>query len=214
MKKITNWMEIEEGLKQGYYGSVTLHETVGLAGLRLYETNIADPDADDCGWECAEWYLVNDDGDETIIARCDGYTGIEKLIRDDTLRDILGRTEEQWEDDFEETSRVAFWGKIHPYEITGELIAAAKYATLEEAADDYAGEVAIWTTPQYYEGTCNAPTADYVREGDGCAYNDIMTFACAADAQEYIDDTLIGDEPYCLAHGEAARPDYKIVKHA
>jgi len=204
-----NWGKIEEGLKQGFFGTVELKQIVGKTQIRLYETNIADPDDNECGWECAEWYLVDDDGAETLVARCDGYTGVEKEIDDDDLRELLGHTVEQWEDELEETSRECFWEKVTSYNITGELIAAAKAAALEEAAENYKGEVAIWVTPNYYAGTLNAPTADYLREGDGYAYNDIKTFDSYADAQKHLNND---DGPYVCAHGEAGRPNYRIVK--
>ena len=205
-----NWDEIEEGLKQGFYGNVELHGLVGETQLRLYETNIADPDDNECGWECAEWYLVDDLGAATLVARCDGYNGVAKEIDDDDLRELLGSTDDQWGDDYEAGSRESFWEEIRSYDITGDLIAGAKAAQLDDAEEDDDGEVAIWITPNYYEGTCNAPTADYLRQGDGYAYNDIKIFNSPAEAQEWLDAD--GGEPYMLSHGEAGQPNYRIVK--
>jgi len=205
MKIEINWDEIEAGLKQGFYGNVEFHELVGENQLRLYETNIADPDDNECGWECAEWYIVDDDGAETLVARCDGYQGVEKIISDEELRELLGYTEAQWADDWAETGRDCFWEKVSSYTITGDLIAAAKSETLKDADEDYDGEVAVWSTPNYYGGTINAPTADYERDGD----NDIRIWDNYQAAQDWLDED---DGPYMCAHGEAGRPSYRIVE--
>lgn len=201
---ITTITSIDD-IKGGYYGTVTYETTIG--DYDLYVAEIADPyDNDDAGWECGDWWLVNGEITQAMhIAHCDGYNGVEWQADDAALLAIMDGDADLLEELQE---------AVTPYEITGELIAAAQAATLEEVAEDYVGEVAIWSTPEYYAGTCNAPTADYVRDGDGYPHNDIMTFASAAEAQAYIDDTLIGDEPYCLSHGEAARPGYQIVKHS
>jgi hypothetical protein len=198
----TKWNEIEESLKQGYYGNVTFHCLVGATQLRLYETNIADPDENECGWECAEWYLVSDDGQDTIVARCDGYTGVKKQIKSDELCELLGYSQEEWADEQEE----CFWEKINPYQITGELISDAKSEQLDDAEEGYVGECAIWETPNYYIGHINAPTADFIADDNG----ERLIFSSHAEAQAYLDED---DGPYYCSHGEAGRPSYRIVKY-
>lgn len=77
----------------------------------------------------------------------------------------------------------------------------------EAVADDYAGVVSIWYAPNYYAGTCNAPKANYVMDGD----ETVLAWSNAAAAQRWLDEQ-IGDGPYCCAHGEAGRPEYRIVE--
>lgn len=225
LKKELNWDKIEEELKGGYYGTVECHGRVGESDLLLYEINIADPDEDETGWECAEWYLVDDDGKNTLIARCDGYTGVGWEINDEELQSLLGYNDEDWEDEEE----AQFRALVTSYQITGELIAAAKEATLEDA-EEGDEEVSIWREVNYYAGTCAAPTDGFINYCDlePCEsqeqdlydlckdlYDDrdysaaVMTYAQAAAIVNSLDSVT-----YTLSHGEAGRPNYRIVTAA
>ena len=81
--------------------------------------------------------------------------------------------------------------------------------------------VSIIITPNYYDGTRNAPRQALVTYGDvRDATGDDMSRWAAGDnepaiwpthaaAQAWIDERQSGD--YCTAHGEAGRPGYEIV---
>ncbi len=73
----------------------------------------------------------------------------------------------------------------------------------------------IKITPNYYQGTINAPQEGLLTENDinpdARVYdNTILDFETEAEAQKIIDD-LTSDETYYLSHGEAARPTYQII---
>lgn len=78
-------------------------------------------------------------------------------------------------------------------------------ATPDEAADD-ATDVCIWVAYDYYSGTCNAPTDEYLRDDRG----EIMVFATVVEAQAHIDELESG--VYYTSHGEAGRPTYTICE--
>jgi len=182
-----------DDLKFGYYGNVT-HQT-DFGDYELYCAEIADPDPNEC-WECAEWYLVKSNN-AIYIAHCDGYNGIDWQITDDEIKTLLGDDEDLL-DDFKES--------VTSFEITGDLIAAAKAEYLEDANDDYDGECLIWVEQHYYDSTINAPSDNYLLDDD---YSPVV-FACYADAQTKVDE--LSDEVYVLDNNEASRPSYRIVK--
>lgn len=193
------WAALEESLRHGYYGITISHGTVGMTQVCLYETNIADPCEE---WECAEWYLVDDQCKYTLVANCDGYSGVGEEIDDDVLRELLGYSEEEWEDEEHDQ----FWQRIESYTITGKLLAEAKAATLEDAHVSDECECVIWRDPNYYEGTLGAKFADFLRDDD----NEVIVFGSYSEAKAFLDD--IASNLYVLDHGEYARPDYRIVK--
>ena len=194
MSKVNKISNLED-LKGGYYGII---ECKGTFGPReLYCTEIADPN-DSEPWECAEWSLVDENhGEAVLIARCDGYNGIEWLVDDEKLLSFFNGDEEALE---------AVKEAVTPFDITGELIAAAKESTFEEVESDYEGECNIWVNRYYLAGTCNAPVDGMLGEDNGGA----ETFDGADEAQSRID--MMNGETYYLSHGEYARPNYKIVK--
>ena len=63
----------------------------------------------------------------------------------------------------------------------------------------------IIITPNYFQGTINAPQEGFLTDDD----NDIIEFDTKEDAQKWIND--VEEDVYCLDHGEASRPDYEIV---
>jgi len=193
--------EMEESLKGGYYGNVTFVDC--YAGLSLYCAEIADPDDNECGWECAEWSLVDDDLNVTLIARCDGYSGVEWETDEEELLELLGDQE----------IVDAVLDAVTPYDITGELIAEAKAATLDDVDDDESEPCNIWIEYCYYQGTCNAPNADFLRDDtnvSGDVGHSVTEFDNSEAAQAWIDERE--DGTYCLSHGEAGVPSYRIVK--
>lgn len=183
-----------EDLKGGYFGNVYHKGTFG--GHDLYVAEIADPYDNETGWECSEWHLVKDN-QAVSIANCDGYNGIDWRVDDDDLLDLLG------DDDIIDAAKEA----VVPYSLTGALIAAAREAELEDAPDDYDGDVAIWVTRCYSASTLGAPTDGFLTDED----NDAMIFSNASEAQVHIDEMESG--AYVLSHGEMCRPSYRIVKH-
>ena len=192
---------MEESLKGGYYGNVTLQNH--YAGIALYCAEIADPDDNECGWEWAEWSLV-DDLEVTLIARCNGCEGIEWETDEAELLELLGD-----QDVVEEVVEA-----VIPYTITGELIAEAKAATLEDAEEDSDAPCNIWIEYCYYQGTCNAPNDDFLREDtheSGNVGHSMTEFDSSEAAQAWIDEKE-SDYPYFLSHGEAGAPSYRIVK--
>jgi len=185
---------MEESLKGGYYGNVTLQNRYG--DYLLYCAEIADPDDNECGWEGAEWSLVSDDLEVTLIARCNGYDGVEWEEDEEELLERLG--------DQETVDRVM--EAVIPYTITGELIAEAKVATLEDADEDADEPCNIWIEYCYYQGTCNAPTADFLRDDthdSGNVGHSMIEFDSTEAAQKWIDEN---------ESGEAGAPSYRIVK--
>lgn len=183
-----------DDLKAGFFGNVYHKGT--FSGYDLYVTEIADPYDNETGWECGAWHLVKDN-QSVYIASCDGYNGIDWQVNDDDLLELLGN------DDIVDEVKDA----VKPYTITGHLIAAAREAILEDAADDYDGGVAVWVTRCYSAGTLGAPSDGFLTD-DG---NDIITFSSAAEAQAYIDE--LESDPYVLSHGEMDHPSYRIVKY-
>ena len=183
-----------EDIKGGYYG--TIEGKGKFAAYDLYVAEIADPSEDE-PWECAEWCLVNSAKTEVItIARCDGYNGIDWVI-DDELLALLDGDEEALE---------TLQDTVTPFDITGELIAAAREAQTEDADEDYEGECKIWATKYYLDGTCNAPVDGFMSDDDG----DAIVYDTYSEAQDAIDELDAGT--YILSHGEYERPSYKIVK--
>jgi len=78
----------------------------------------------------------------------------------------------------------------------------------------------IKVTPNYYQGTCNAPQEAYLtyrdlsddpNHVDNPYPDDIAEFDSEEEAQDVIDD-IQGDGLYHLAHGEAGSPSYEIVE--
>jgi len=193
--KTVNSEKVLEALKNGYFGTAAYDDEIG--DYSLCHTEIADPYDNECGWECAEWYLVDDDDDETLIARCNGYEGIEWMQNDDQLLELL--KDEDTVDELKD--------KVQPYTITGDLIAGARAAMFEDAEDGYEGECKIWVMYNYYQSTLGAPV-NAVMAADN---NDELLFGSQAEAAAYLepDDD---DDTYYLSHGEAVRPSYRIVK--
>jgi len=72
---------------------------------------------------------------------------------------------------------------------------------------------AIKVTPNYYEGTINAPSDDYLREDNtGITFSRmgwVATYPTEEAAQAVVDNLNSG--VYRLDHGEAGRPGYEIV---
>ena len=70
----------------------------------------------------------------------------------------------------------------------------------------------IIITPNYYSGTYNAPQESYLtwRDLEDNATDDIAQWDTEVEAQAIIDD--LQNVTYYLWHGEAGRPDYKIVE--
>jgi len=66
----------------------------------------------------------------------------------------------------------------------------------------------------YYAGTLGAPDNHYLTEGDldeqSLYYDDIVEYETRDEAQAVIDG--LSESIYYLAHGEADRPTYQIVK--
>jgi len=77
---------------------------------------------------------------------------------------------------------------------------------IDEADDDYDGKVNVAVEYCYYAGTYNAPHDGLVKDDNG----EIITFDSYAAAKEWINQAE--DGAYYLSHGEADRPNYKIVK--
>jgi len=194
MKKAETTMD----LTAEYYGSTTYQKDIGK--YELYCSEIADPYDNETGWECAEWHLVAQGGtadDAILIARCNGYEGVEWQLDDEQLLAMLGG-----DDDLLDELR----DSVTPYNITGDLIAAARAATKEDADEHYDGECQVWIEYNYYAGTINGPN-----DGIACDDDDTeLTFGSYAEAQAWIDQHEAGT--YYLAHGEAGRPSYRIVK--
>jgi len=74
---------------------------------------------------------------------------------------------------------------------------------------------AIKVTPNYYQGTCNAPQESFLsyrdlEENPNHGSDDIAEFDSPEEAEAMIDD-IQGDGPYYLSHGEAVRPSYGVV---
>lgn len=74
---------------------------------------------------------------------------------------------------------------------------------------------AIKVTPNFYQGTCNAPQESYLTYRDlednpNNGTDDIAEFESIAEAEATI-DKLRGDGPYYLSHGEAGAPSYEVV---
>ena len=211
--EIDRYQDLEEELTGEYYGSAELKDSFG--NYLLYCAEIADPDEGECGWECAEWSLVSNDDYQTVtlIARCDGYSGIEWILDDDGLLALLG--------DNELVEQVN--NAVRPYTITGELIAAAKEATLDDV-DNCDDDVSIWCDVCYYGGTCNAPVSHLLNNADAREATDSKTARNHLNDND-ADDVWVGaqDEAqlilneldsgtYTLSNGEAGRPSYRIVK--
>lgn len=194
MSKVNKISNLED-LKGGYYGII---ECKGTFGPReLYCTEIADPNDSD-PWECAEWSLVDENrGEAVLIARCDGYNGIEWIVDDEKLLSFFNGDEEALE---------TLHDTVTPFDISGVLIAAAREAQTEDADEDYEGECKIWATRYYLDGTCNAPVDGFVSDDAG----DAVVYDTYSEAQDAIDDLDAGK--YILSHGEYERPSYKIVK--
>ena len=169
--------ESHESLLGGFYGYVNaVHET---ESGELVEIHIADASED---WECAEWYL-----DQKLIARCDGYNGVE------------------WEGDFKPTEELD--EIVTSYELSG-LNDDAK-AALQIEAEEGDEDVKIEVTSEYYESHDSAwknrPLILTESESD-----EIKVFETFEDAQDWINSEE--SETYHLSHGEAGRPSYRIVK--
>jgi hypothetical protein len=125
---------------------------------------------------------------------CDGYDGVDWQIGEDNLFDLLG------EDNFELLNE-----SVTSYNLTGDLMAAAREADMEDAEDNYNGECNIWVSYCYSDGTLGRPTDGFETDEDG----NIMVFNGASEAQEYIDELESGI--YYLSHGEMGCPIYRIV---
>jgi hypothetical protein len=99
-----------------------------------------------------------------------------------------------------------YWdfGDVDPY--TG--MAEFGFDAGPEDASPGDRDVRIWRRPCYYAGTLGAPRADYVREGTYWAYPRV--FSTYEEAQSWIDAAESG--VYVTSHGEAGRPEYRIVK--
>ncbi|MFA6717480.1 MAG: hypothetical protein WCS15_00170 [Prevotella sp.] len=97
-------------------------------------------------------------------------------------------------------------------------ITAPATVGVNQRRDTMATTYAIIETPNYYTGTLGAPQESFVKnhdidpEGDFNADGayDIAFFETREEAEEAI-RTMEGDGPYYLSHGEAGRPNYKVV---
>ena len=74
---------------------------------------------------------------------------------------------------------------------------------------------AIKITPNYYQGTCNAPQESFLtyrdlEENPNNGTDDIAEYETETEAEAIIDD-IQGDGPYYLSHGEAGAPSYDVV---
>ena len=91
---------------------------------------------------------------------------------------------------------------------------------------DYDGPCRVWSAPNYYQGTYNAPTAGFVRaswlhEGENSyqGANEIVEFATYADAAEYVHNYYHAPSRYdgipacsVMAHGQAGSDTLTIVQ--
>lgn len=191
---VTTQITTIDDIKNGYFGNVYHKGTFG--GYDLYVAEIADPYDNETGWECGDWHLVKDN-QAIYIANCNGYDGIDWQVNDDDLLELL--SDEDIVDEVKEA--------VEPYNITGDLIAAAREAQLDDAAADYDDDVAVWVTRCYSAGTLGVQTDGFLVDDD----HDIMVFPNAAEAQAHIDELESGT--YVLSHGEMDRPSYRIVRH-
>lgn len=97
---------------------------------------------------------------------------------------------------------------------------------LTVAAEDYDGPCRVWSAPNYYQGTYNAPTAQFVRasylhEGDS-AYqgtDEIVELASYVEAAAYVhnyynEPSRYDGIPQCnvMAHGQAGSDTLTIVQ--
>jgi hypothetical protein len=188
----TTKKQIEEAinnLRGGFYGTA---EIVDFENENYYlvRTEIADPAED---WECAEYHLLKKDLSEShYLAHCDGYNGYDLKMTSSEIEKLIG------EEEIEEY--------IKPYNLTGDLLAAAKLNTLTEADEDYEGKCKVWVEYCYSSSTLNHPN-----DGFACDDNrDEIIFENYDAAQEWIDEMNSG--PYYLSHGEMGSPDYIIIE--
>lgn len=184
----------KDDLKNGYYGHI--YEQGEFGKYTLLEIELAEPGED--GWECADWYLADESAESAVqIAKCDGYTGVEWLIDDEDLSQIL--TEDQVED---------LKDSVTPFRITGDLMAEAQDANNDYIDDDdnYNGPCMIWVEYCYSSGTLGAPSDKFLQD-DRC---DDIWFESVEEAKTWIDEAE--SETYYLAHGEMGRPTYRIVR--
>jgi len=181
-------MENYDHLLQGHYGHV--NQVIEHEKAKLVETHLAEWDSDG-GWECAEWTLIID-GKETIIARCDGYSGVEFL-------DNISEHGEDLEEWIEET--------VKPYTLS-DLQLEARDNMMEDAEEDDK-DVRILATHDYVCSDINADSKNrptLINDDDGTE----RTWPTYADAQAWIDEQE--EKTYYLDHGEMGRPSYRIVK--
>lgn len=74
-----------------------------------------------------------------------------------------------------------------------------------EDAKDFDTDVRIWQSYDYFSGTINAPSDDFLRN----ASNEIMYFSTYIEAKKWIEDSTV--DVYYLEHGEAGPVRYSIV---
>jgi len=184
-----------DDLTSGFYGHVnqTIKTTTGAT---LIELHLAEW-GEEAPWECADWYF--DDGtDEPVhVANCNGHEGVG------------------WQDayhDLPEGTREELNELVSPYELTG-LYLEARIAGLEEAdpGNPGGGEFVIIETANYFNSDVNAAwnNRPKVLTEDEPGGNELV-FDTYQKAKDYLDNHESGT--YYLSHGEAGRPDYKIMK--
>ena len=189
----TTEKQVEEAinnLKGGFYGTAEIVDDFQNETYYLVRTEIADPTED---WECAEYHLLRKDLSEShYLAHCDGYNGYDLQMTSEEIEKLTG------EEEIEEY--------IRSYDITGDLLAAAKLNTLTEADEDYEGECKVWVEYCYSSSMLNHPNDGFARD----EYGEEIVFENYDAAQEWIDET--NSETYYLSHGEMGSPSYTIME--
>ena len=135
-----------------------------------------------------------------LIIYCEQGRPVNANLSDDDLADYVCA---YCADGCRESEALASWG------LDG-------LAAETEAAEDYDGECAIWCEPHYYEGTCGAPQAGFVRDDKSL---DIRVFPRVAEAQAYVDEYYSAPSGYdgirecnVLSHGQFGADTLTIVE--
>ncbi len=180
-----------ENLKGGHFGISEIIDDFKDENYYLVKVEIADPVEK---WEICEYHLLDKNLSKSQhIATADGYNGVEWHFNADAISQMV---------DFEQLSYY-----VHPYDITGDLLSAAIYDTLDEADENYQGKCKIWVKYCYSSGTYNAPNDGFLKDESG----EDLIFDNYPSAEEYINEMETGI--YYLSHGEMGAPSYTIVKY-